>query len=397
MVYQAFFLVLFLASLVLMTDAGIRRLPVRWLFHLDPLAALSVLMSSWVLPATFLWALVIVALTVVFGRAFCGWICPVGTLHHLVSWATRRWRRGPADHVNRWRSHFLTKYLLLVAVLAVALMGSLQAGLLDPLSLAARSFGSGLFPAGHGLLSTGEFHPRLVQGVWLTAGLFIVLLVANRWIARWWCRALCPLGALLGWVSRYAIFRIRVDPERCTQCNLCAADCQGADEPFGEHRGLAGDRLRPLAAVPRQRGVRIGARPLGDPASGGSPRRAVPCPVHPLRRVLQRLSHGRAPAFTGRDGRRGPVEPGLDSPARLVRAELHYLRAGLSHRSDPPSDSGSEGLDPAIGRPDPDRHGLLRSRTLPSLVHGQAVHRLPGGLPDEPQGDLAGGGRREWA
>jgi polyferredoxin len=236
MVYQGFFLALFLASLVLMTDAGIRRFPVRWLFHLDPLAALSVLLSSWVLPVAFLWALAIVALTVVFGRAFCGWICPVGTMHHLASWATRRLRRGPANRVNRWRPHFLIKYLLLVAVLAVALMGSLQVGLLDPLSLAARSFGSGLFPAGHALLSPGGFRPRLVQGAWLTAALFIVLLVANRWIARWWCRALCPLGALLGWISRYAIFRIKVDPELCTQCNLCATDCQGADEPFGEHR-----------------------------------------------------------------------------------------------------------------------------------------------------------------
>jgi polyferredoxin len=235
-IYQVFFLALFVASLVLMTEAGIRRLPVRWLFHLDPLAALSVLLSSWVLPAAFAWALVTVVLTVVFGRMFCGWVCPVGTLHHVVSWASRRLRRGPPEDVNRWRPHFLLKYLLLVAVLAVAVAGSLQAGLLDPLSLAARSFGSGIFPALRSLPVADAFGPRLSYGVWLTAGLFVVLLVANRWIARWWCRALCPLGALLGWISRFAIFRIRVDPDRCTHCNLCATDCQGADEPFGEHR-----------------------------------------------------------------------------------------------------------------------------------------------------------------
>ena len=79
-----------------MTDEGIRRFPVRFLLELDPLSALSVLASSWLLPAGLAVALVIVALTVVFGRAFCGWVCPVGTLHHLASWLTRRLRRGPA-------------------------------------------------------------------------------------------------------------------------------------------------------------------------------------------------------------------------------------------------------------------------------------------------------------
>jgi MauM/NapG family ferredoxin protein len=40
----------------------------------------------------------------------------------------------------------------------------------------------------------------------------------------------------MGWISRAAIFRIFIDPERCTQCEECATDCQGADEPFGDHR-----------------------------------------------------------------------------------------------------------------------------------------------------------------
>ena len=65
-----------------MTDEGIRRFPVRFLLELDPLSALAVLASSWVLPAGLAIALVVVALTVLFGRAFCGWVCPVGTLHH---------------------------------------------------------------------------------------------------------------------------------------------------------------------------------------------------------------------------------------------------------------------------------------------------------------------------
>jgi len=234
--YQGFFLLVFLLALWGMTDEGIRRFPVRWIFHLDPLSAVGILLSSWILPAGLAWALAVVALTILLGRAFCGWICPVGTLHHLASWATRRIRRDPPIEANRWRPHFRLKYLLLIAALVAAAAGSLLSGLLDPISLASRSFASSIFPALHGLLPFGGFRLRIFEAAWITGAIFVALLVLNRWIVRWWCRALCPLGALLGWVSRAAIYRIEVNLDVCTHCNRCAADCQGADEPFAKHR-----------------------------------------------------------------------------------------------------------------------------------------------------------------
>lgn len=235
-VYQGYFLLLFLVGLGAMSDEGIRRFPVRLLLQLDPLSALAVLASSWLLPAGLLAALAVVVLTVVFGRAFCGWVCPLGTLHHVASWATRRLKGGRYAQVNAWRSHFRLKYLLLLALGVAALAGTGVLGLLDPLSLAMRSFASGLLPAVSTALPGDGTRPRTFAGAWLTGGLFLGLLLANRWIARWWCRAVCPLGALLGLGSRAAIFRIQVDAERCNACHLCARDCQGADEPFAEHR-----------------------------------------------------------------------------------------------------------------------------------------------------------------
>jgi len=234
--YQAYFLAFFFATLAFMTDEGILRFPVRLLLHLDPLAALTTLASSFWLPVGFLVALIVVGLTVVFGRVFCGWICPVGSLCQLASWLTRRLRRGPYARVNRWRPHFRLKYLLLVSLLVVSLSGSLVAGLFDPISLALRSFASGLLPALKLALGLEGERPRVVNGAWITGGLFLAVLVANRWVIRWFCRALCPLGALLGWMARVAVFRIHVDPDRCNECQLCIRDCQGADEPFEAHR-----------------------------------------------------------------------------------------------------------------------------------------------------------------
>ena len=171
--YQAYFLLFFFAALALMTDEGIPRFPVRFLLELNPLTALGTLASSLLLPAGLLVALAIILLTVVFGRAFCGWICPLGTLHQLASWLTRRLRRGRFEQVNGWRPHFRLKYLVLIALVFAALSGSLLAGLLDPLSLVFRSFGSALLPAARAALGHEGSRPRLVAGAWLTGAIFL--------------------------------------------------------------------------------------------------------------------------------------------------------------------------------------------------------------------------------
>lgn len=235
-VHQAWFLVFFLAALALMTDEGIQRFPVRLLLLLDPLSALGSLLAAHVLPAALLASVAVVVLTVVFGRFFCGWICPLGTLNQLAGWLTRSLRRPPWDRVNRFRPHFRLKYLLLAAGLAAALAGSQLLGLLDPLSLLTRSVGAGIGPAARTALFPGGERVRSFSGAWLTGAVLLGLLLANRWVVRWWCRALCPLGALLGTVARTAVFRIEVDRDTCTGCKLCLRDCQGADEPFQGHR-----------------------------------------------------------------------------------------------------------------------------------------------------------------
>jgi polyferredoxin len=68
---------------------------------------------------------------------------------------------------------------------------------------------------------------------WVIGGLLFAVLLANRWIPRFWCRALCPLGATLGLIARNALFGMEKDHSKCTDCNLCLVDCQGADSPQG--------------------------------------------------------------------------------------------------------------------------------------------------------------------
>ena len=68
---------------------------------------------------------------------------------------------------------------------------------------------------------------------WFIVFLLVAVLFANRFIPRFWCRVLCPLGAFLGVFSRFALFGMTKDHAKCTDCNLCLVNCQGADSPQG--------------------------------------------------------------------------------------------------------------------------------------------------------------------
>jgi MauM/NapG family ferredoxin protein len=227
-VYQAFFLILFLWLLARLAAGDRRDFPFTAFHHADPLSAIGVTLAAGTLPGALIWALALVGLTLVLGRVFCGWICPLGTLQQFSSWLFSPRSMRENLRANRYRRWYAIKSYLLVALLAAALAGTVQSGFLDPLSVLARGLASGVWPS----LPGG----RPVPGGWLAACLLLAILVASRWIPRLFCRAFCPLGALLGVFARFALFRIHRRDDACTTCTLCAFACQGADEPLGSHR-----------------------------------------------------------------------------------------------------------------------------------------------------------------
>lgn len=226
--YQAFFFVLFLALLERLAAGDPRDLPTTAFFHADPLAAVAVVLSSATLPGALVWGSALLVLTVVFGRVFCGWVCPLGTLQQLASWLLSPRSRRQNLTVNRYRRWYATKTYMLAALLLAAAAGTVQTGLLDPLSTLARGLASGGWP----ILPGG----RPVPGGWLAVTLLLAIVISSRWLPRLFCRALCPLGALLGVFARFSLFRISRQGDACSTCTLCTFACQGADEPLGDHR-----------------------------------------------------------------------------------------------------------------------------------------------------------------
>jgi polyferredoxin len=236
--------------------------PVRLFFELDPLVGLSNALASHALYRGLLWSLLTIVCTLFLGRFFCGWVCPMGSIHHffgnLKSESKLGKRLVESNRYKRWQA---TKYYVLFAVLAATALGSGLVGWVDPFSFLVRSLGMSILPglnyalnAGFQCLEHSRFapvqmaggalhfvfgalllnfrQPYFRQGIFLGI-LFIFVLSLNLRVTRFWCRAICPLGALLGIVSRGAVLGLQKDAKTCNDCNRCVLACQGGDDPIG--------------------------------------------------------------------------------------------------------------------------------------------------------------------
>jgi len=246
-------------SLVVSGEQDIRlNYPGSFFFQLDPLVWLTSFLSGHVWLQGFFWAVAVLLLTVFLGRFFCGFVCPLGTIHHMAG-AIRPSLKGKAMiAANQKRGSQKIKYFLLIAVLVSALLGLNMAGILDPISLLFRSLALAVFPAvGNGIkaacdvIASSDMKPFNLLGYgaeviispvfgygypafqtgWLIGALFLVILFLNRIRPRFWCRTLCPLGALFGVFSRFSMLKLEKDAGACTDCQKCTLACQGAASP----------------------------------------------------------------------------------------------------------------------------------------------------------------------
>ena len=215
-------------------------------FRLNPLTSFTAMLAGreW-LPRLGL-ASITLGLTLVLGRVWCGWLCPLGT---LLDWLRFPGAKRRAKQVSlHWR---LVKNILLLVILAMALFGSLSLLIFDPITLLTRAMTTVILPVFNYTITTIEHVlyplPVLSSGVdWLESNvrgtvlpvnqrafaynaliavLFFGVLALNLFADRFWCRYLCPLGAMLGLLSKVALFRPIVRSSTCISCAKCARVC----------------------------------------------------------------------------------------------------------------------------------------------------------------------------
>jgi polyferredoxin len=245
-------------------------------FRLNPLAALTAMIASrsWI-PRLGL-ATATVLLTLVVGRVWCGWICPMGT---VLEWI--RFLRAAERPVSRALRLRRVKYAILALILSAALFGNLTLMIFDPIAMLTRTATTAVLPPLNHAITSAEralypirfLRPAVdlmertlrgpvlpIQQVFFAANVAIALLFAcvvalNAIADRFWCRYLCPLGGLLALLSKVALFR-RVVGAECNRCAMCAGTCpMDTIEPERGYESDPGECtvcLDCLSACPRQ-------------------------------------------------------------------------------------------------------------------------------------------------
>lgn len=108
---------------------------------------------------------------------------------------------------------------------------SLQTGLLDPIPLLHRSVNLVLLAIADAAPQVLSASQRYYEGAWVIGVLFFLVMLLNLRRPRFYCRFLCPLGALLGMLGRYSLWSIGKKSDDCRHCKLCESNCEGGCEP----------------------------------------------------------------------------------------------------------------------------------------------------------------------
>ncbi len=198
-ILQAISLVAFIALLWVGSDLFCK---------LDPLASISAAIAGRMWTPALVPAAIVLGVCLIFPRGFCGYLCPLGATIDMFDWVIGRRVRNTAPKARpRWSS---IRFALLAIVLAAAGCGVMLGGFVTALPLLTRGITAGFLP---------------VTAIQIAAiALLVIVLVLGLAGRRFWCRFLCPTGALLSLASWLRLTR-RKTTDDCTQCGACVKVC----------------------------------------------------------------------------------------------------------------------------------------------------------------------------
>ena len=191
----------------------------------------------------------LVALTLIFGRIYCSVICPLGVMQDLISWfgdkaKKNRFSYSPAKSWLRYGILALFVVALVAGFASIAL-------LIAPYSAYGRIAQNLLAPLwgwGNNLLAyfaeRADSYAFYSTEVWIrnfaTLGVAVVTLVVLAVLAwrngRTYCNTICPVGTALGFLSRFSLLKPVIDTEKCINCNICSKNCKAACIDIPNHK-----------------------------------------------------------------------------------------------------------------------------------------------------------------
>ncbi|MFC1807773.1 4Fe-4S binding protein [Candidatus Omnitrophota bacterium] len=198
-----------------------------------------------VLPGA-LFFIVMIFLTLILGRFFCGWVCPLGS---AIDWVGALKRKSSLNDKSNAKVR-LPKFIILSLVAGLSFFGTQVSWIFDPVVIMARFVSLNLIPSF--TLALDRVFISLIRGFNLYGGLYdfyralktsilgikvsffsnslyilaylILILIPAMFIARFWCRSICPLGGLYSLLARFSLLKRYL--RECANCKICKSNCR---------------------------------------------------------------------------------------------------------------------------------------------------------------------------
>lgn len=218
------------------------KIPVDLFLRLDPLVMVVSMIAARAFIVSMSVAVVVILLSALLGRFFCGYVCPLGAMidfSHFLFFNHHHKPEKPGPKPNR-----TVKYFILVAVIVASLLGANVLHMFSPMSIAPRVMTFIFYPPfiwmsnfiidlirplmtamGFYTFTQLSLSGLYFDGIFAILLLFIFIIGANYWRKRFWCRYVCPTGAFLSLFSRFGIVKRKVDERTCNRCQRCCRVC----------------------------------------------------------------------------------------------------------------------------------------------------------------------------
>ena len=193
--------------------------------------------------------LILVVMTLVFGRIYCSIICPLGIMQDIFGWLGKRAKKNRYTYSKA--KTWLRIFFFIAMFMAVLLGMSTVVQLLAPYSAFGRIVTSLLQPLwkmGNNVLATiaersdsyAFYHVETgVPNMTVVTAIAVVTLVALAVLAwrngRTYCNTICPVGTLLGMLSRFSFLKIQFDTGKCRNCSMCSKNCKASCIDYKTH------------------------------------------------------------------------------------------------------------------------------------------------------------------
>ena len=235
-------IVFFLGITALFLDfSGVLHLYLGWMAKIQFLPA--VMSTSFVIVAAIL------LFTLLFGRVYCSVVCPLGVMQDGFNYLARKVKKNRFHYVreNRWLRYPLLGIFILLMLLGlntIAILiapysayGRIAANLLQPLYLWINNIFAGI-------AERAESYSFYHVDVWMKSGVSLIIAIATLLVVgflslrrgRTWCNTVCPVGTILGLVSRFSLFRPVINVDKCRNCRKCERICKASCIDIQNHK-----------------------------------------------------------------------------------------------------------------------------------------------------------------